>query len=46
MQSLLGMLAEGRLRPLVSARYPLARTAAALTAIAERRATGKIVLEP
>jgi NADPH2:quinone reductase len=46
MQSLLGMLREGRLKPLVSARYPLARTAEALVAIAERRATGKIVIEP
>jgi NADPH2:quinone reductase len=46
MESLLGMLQDGRLRPLISARYPLARTAAALAAIAERRATGKIVVEP
>ncbi len=46
MQSLLGMLRERRLAPLVSARYPLARTAEALVAIAERRATGKIVVEP
>jgi NADPH2:quinone reductase len=40
------MLQEGKLKPLVSARYPLARTAEALVAIAERRATGKIVIEP
>ncbi len=46
MQALLGMLREGKLRPLVSARYPLARTAEALVAIAERRATGKLVVEP
>jgi NADPH2:quinone reductase len=46
MQLLLGWLAEGKLKPLVSARYPLARTAEALVAIAERRATGKIVVEP
>ncbi len=46
MQSLLAMLHEGKLKPLVSARYPLARTAEALVAIAERRATGKIVVEP
>jgi NADPH2:quinone reductase len=46
MQSLLGMLREGKLEPLVSARYPLARTAEALVAIGERRAIGKIVIEP
>jgi len=46
MQSLLAMLQEGKLKPLVSARYPLARTAEALVAIAERRATGKLVVEP
>jgi NADPH2:quinone reductase len=46
MQSLFAMLQEGRLKPLVSARYPLARTAEALVAIAERRAIGKSVVEP
>jgi NADPH2:quinone reductase len=46
MRSLLGMLQAGELKPLVSARYPLARTPEALAAIAARRATGKIVIEP
>jgi NADPH2:quinone reductase len=46
MQSLLVMLKDGKLKPLVSARYPLARTAEALVAIAERRAIGKVVVEP
>ncbi len=46
MQALLGMLREGKLKPLVSTRYPLARTGEALVAIAERRVTGKIVVEP
>jgi NADPH2:quinone reductase len=46
MKALLGMLQAGKLAPLVSARYPLARTAEALVAVAERRATGKIVIEP
>jgi NADPH2:quinone reductase len=45
-ETLLGMLQAGKLKPLVSARYPLARTAEALVAVAERRATGKIVIEP
>jgi NADPH2:quinone reductase len=46
MQSLFAMVQGGRLKPLVSARYPLARTAEALVAIAERRAIGKSVVEP
>lgn len=36
--------AEGRLRPHVSATFPLERAADALRMLAERRATGKIVL--
>jgi NADPH2:quinone reductase len=46
MQALLEMLQQGKLKPLVSVRYPLARTSDALAAIAERRALGKIVIEP
>jgi NADPH2:quinone reductase len=36
---------EGKLKPLVSARYPLDQVVPALAELAERRATGKIVLE-
>lgn len=36
--------ADGRLHPHVSAVYPLARTSDAFTALAERRALGKIVI--
>lgn len=39
-------LAEGRLKPHVSARYPLARTAEALAAMSRRTVTGKVVIEP
>jgi NADPH2:quinone reductase len=45
-QRLLDWLAEGRLAPHVSARYPLGRTSEALAAIASRAVTGKIVIEP
>ncbi|MEU7813899.1 NADPH:quinone oxidoreductase family protein [Pseudonocardia sp. NPDC049154] len=37
-------LAEGGLRPHVSARFPLAEAATALRAVADRRVTGKVVL--
>jgi NADPH2:quinone reductase len=39
------LLAAGRLRPHVGARYPLAGTAAALRHVAERRALGKVVID-
>jgi NADPH2:quinone reductase len=38
--------AEGKLSAHVHAVYPLAETAAALKAIADRKAMGKIVLRP
>lgn len=44
MAQLFAWLAEGKLRPLVSAPYPLERAAEALNALAARRATGKLVL--
>lgn len=43
--ALAAMVADG-LRPLVSAVYPLERTADALTAMSERRITGKVVIDP
>jgi NADPH2:quinone reductase len=44
MQELVGWLADGRLRPTITARYPLERAAEALRVVADRRATGKIML--
>jgi NADPH2:quinone reductase len=41
---LLGWLSEGRLRPLISARYPLENGGAALTAIYERKVIGKLLI--
>lgn len=43
---LLELFLGGRIRPLVSARHPLAGVATALRDVAERRAIGKIVIEP
>jgi NADPH2:quinone reductase len=43
---LLGLFAAGRVRPHVSAVYPLDRTADALRDMADRRALGKIVIDP
>jgi NADPH2:quinone reductase len=45
-QQLLGWLQEGKLRPHISARYPLEQAADALNAIINRKSTGKIVLQP
>jgi NADPH2:quinone reductase len=39
-------LADGRVKPRVSGRYPLARTADALVAMSKRAVTGKVVIEP
>jgi NADPH:quinone reductase len=44
-RELAGHLGRGRLRPHISARYPLAETAQALRAVAGRRALGKIVID-
>jgi NADPH:quinone reductase len=43
---LLGWLAEGELEPHVSATYPLEQAAQAISDLAERRATGKVVVTP
>lgn len=43
---LLGWMMEGKLKPLVSARYALADTVGALEDMAARRVTGKIVIAP
>ncbi|HVV88161.1 MAG TPA: NADPH:quinone oxidoreductase family protein [Kofleriaceae bacterium] len=42
--ALLGWLREGKVRPEVSAVYPLERGADAIAALLERRATGKLVI--
>jgi NADPH2:quinone reductase len=44
MQRLAGWHAEGRLTPHISATFPLARAAEALTLMAARKVTGKVVL--
>jgi NADPH2:quinone reductase len=37
---------EGRVKPHISARYPLARAAEALEQVAQRKVVGKVVLVP
>ncbi len=46
MRQMMGWVAEGKLKPLVSARYALADTAAAFNALANRQVMGKIVIVP
>jgi NADPH2:quinone reductase len=46
MGEMMGWMMEGKLRPLVSRRYPLADTARALEDMAARWVTGKIVIVP
>jgi NADPH2:quinone reductase len=46
MRQLLGWLANGTIRPLISARYPLEQTAQALNDMAARKVTGKVVITP
>ena len=44
MAELLVWQSEGRLKPLISARYPLERAVEALKALTGRRAVGKVVI--
>ncbi len=44
LRQLVAWLADGTIRPLISATYPLAEVAHAMNDIMERRATGKVVL--
>ena len=44
MTELFEWLAQGRIKPHISARYPLARTVDALNAMASRKVTGKLVI--
>ncbi|KQR74463.1 NADPH:quinone oxidoreductase [Burkholderia sp. Leaf177] len=46
MQQIFGWIEEGLLKPHVTRRYPLERTAEALSDMASRRVSGKIVIEP
>lgn len=46
LQQLVGWLREGKLKPLISGRYPLSQVPQALTALASRSVTGKIVVVP
>jgi NADPH2:quinone reductase len=41
-----GLIASGHVRPIVGARFPLEKASAALKVLEERRAVGKVVLEP
>ncbi|MBS0254836.1 MAG: NADPH:quinone oxidoreductase family protein [Proteobacteria bacterium] len=43
---LFAMLADGRIKPLISERYPLARAAEGIAALESRQAVGKLVVEP
>ncbi len=43
---LVGMMKTGTIKPLISARYPLADAAKALNAVMDRKVTGKVVLVP
>ncbi|ADV66651.1 NADPH:quinone oxidoreductase family protein [Deinococcus maricopensis] len=43
---MLAWMGEGRIRPRISARYALADTSRALLDMAERRVTGKVVIQP
>ena len=46
MVQMIGWIHEGKLKPLISARYPLAQVPQALNALGSRSATGKIVIVP
>ena len=43
---LLGLFADGKIRPFVSSVYPLDRVGEALREVADRRAIGKVVVQP
>ncbi|HKK37453.1 MAG TPA: NADPH:quinone oxidoreductase family protein, partial [Paracoccaceae bacterium] len=46
MQTLVGWLREGKIKPLISERYSLGEAPQAIRALADRKATGKIIVEP
>jgi NADPH2:quinone reductase len=46
MRELMGWLAEGKIKPLISGRYSLEETGQALNDMAARKVTGKVVIQP
>jgi NADPH2:quinone reductase len=46
LMELVAMMQDGTIKPLISARYPLADAAKALDAVMQRKVTGKVVLVP
>jgi NADPH2:quinone reductase len=46
LKEMMALLDAGKLKPLVSARYPFERVAEALNSVIARKAVGKIVLVP
>jgi NADPH2:quinone reductase len=46
MATLMQWMDEGRVRPFISARYPLAQAAEALRAVQDRRVVGKVIVLP
>jgi NADPH2:quinone reductase len=44
MEDLMRLYAEGKIRPRISARYPLAEGGRAIKDLAERKAVGKVVV--
>ena len=46
LRTLMDWIREGRIKPMISATYPLAEGGAAIRHIAERRAIGKLIVEP
>lgn len=46
MRELMGWLAEGKIKPLISGKYKLSDTSLALQDMAARKVTGKIVIKP
>ena len=44
--ALFSLYAQGKVRPLIHARYPLREAATALRNLAERKTVGKVILEP
>ena len=46
MRQMIGWLADGKIKPLISGRYKLEDTAQALNDMAARKVTGKVVINP
>lgn len=46
LMELVGMMQKGTIKPLISARYPLADASKALQSVMDRKVTGKVVLVP